>query len=292
MQLTKTTKKLLIIAGIIIAIILIVVFVINQLAATIIEGKIKTALDKNNTEYRVKIRDVGGNIFFGNIRIKDVEITPDSSLLKSIKDGTATTSTAFDIKIPLLRVAGVGIYDAIVNADIKLRIIEVKRAKIKIYKGKPNKVDKTLIQENTTSKKFNPDSIYLKNVTGLNIGEIALFDNEFQIWDLVTEKEILTNKLSRFNLTDFYIRKHEEIEHVFYLDVDECKIHISKEEFDLPGGDYKLSFNELDLSISDSTVRINKFQFKPTWEDKFKMAAQWKFTKEIYEVEAEDIDIH
>lgn len=292
MHLSKTTKRLLIIAGIIIGVFLIILFVINQFAASIIEGKIKAALDKNNTEYHVKIRDVGGNILFGNIRIKDVEIIPDSSLLKSIKDGNATTSTAFEVKIPLLRLAGVGMYDALVSADIKLNVIEIKKAKIKIYKGKPLTVNKTLNEEKTPSKKFNPDSIYLKNVTGLSIGRISLSDNEIQIWDLEKEKEILANKLSRFNLTGLYIRKYEEIQHVFYLDVTECKIHISKEEFDLPGGDYKLSFKELDLSISDSTLRINKLQFKPTWEDKFKMAAQWKFTKEIYDVEAEDVDIH
>ena len=292
MQFNKKQKKILIILGIIIGVFIIIIFVINFFAASIIEGKLKNALTKKDTEYHVNIRDVGGNIFFGNIRIKDIEIIPDSSLLQDIKDLTAPTSTAFEINIPLLRVVGINLYDAIVKADIKLNAIEVKRAKIKIYKGKAHKIEKSKIEQKPDSQKFDPDSIYLKNVAGISVGEILLVNNEFQIWDLEKNKEILANKLSRFSLTELYVRKYEGIKDVFYLDVNTCKVHISKEEFALPGGDYRLSFNKLDLSISDSTMRINKMEFKPTWKDKFKMATQWKYTKEIYDVEAQEVDLH
>jgi hypothetical protein len=292
MKLGKTHKKILIILGIIIAVFIIAIFVVNQFAASIIEGKIKTALDKNDTEYHVKIKDVGGNIFFGNIRVKDIEITPDSGLLRSIKEGTAPTTIAFEVLIPLLRITGVGIYDAIVNANIGLNSIEVKRAKIKIYKGKAHQKEKTKKQEIKSEKKFDPDSIYLRNVNGISVGKIALVDNQIQIWDLEDDKEIMANKLSKFSLTDFYISKYEGIQHFFYLDADSLQISISKEVFDLPGGDYKMSFSQLDFSAADSTLRIKKFEFKPTWDDKFKMAAQWKYTKEIFDVTAEEIDVH
>jgi hypothetical protein len=292
MKQSNSRKKLLIIVAIIAGVLLCAIFIINHFAASIIEGKIKTALDKNETGYSVKIRDVGGNIFFGNIRVKDIEIVPDSSLLLALKDGTASTSTAFAVKIPLLRITGVNIYDAVVNTNIGLNSIEVRKAKIKIYKGKAHKIDKNAKQEKTKVARFDPDSIYLKNVTGLSIGKVSLVDNEFQIWDLENDKEVIVNKLSQFSLTDFYIKKHEGVKHFFYLDVNKLRINIAKEEFDLPDGNYKLSFNQLDFSVSDSTIRIREFEFKPTWKDKFKMAAQWKFTKEIYDLEAEEIEVH
>ena len=278
--------------GIIVAIIFILIIIINQMAASLIEVKIKAALEKNQTEYLVKIGDVGGNIFFGNIRLKDIEIKPDSNLLQSIKDGTAPTSTAFDLDIPLIRIVGIGMYDAIVNSIIEVKTIQIKRAKIKIYKGKARKYEKDTIQEETQSARFNLDSIYLKNVSGISLEKIALINIDFQLWDIEKDKEILSNKLSKFELTGFYIHEYPDTVNVFYLDADELKVHISGEEFDLPGGEYKLSLKSLDYAKSDSVLRIKKMKFKPIWKDKFKMAAQWKFTKEIFDVEIDELNVY
>jgi len=290
MSLSKPTKRILIIFAIIIAAIFIVIFTVNQFAASILEGKLRTALAKNETEYRVNIRDVGGNIFFGNIRLKDIEIIPDSSLLQAVKEGTASTVTAFQADIPLLRITGVGIFDALVNKQIGLNTIELRDADIKIYKGKSHGDVK--IEKQKQKQTFNPDSIFIKNVSGISIGDILLRNNTIRLWDLENDSEILTNKMKKFEISNFKISKHSNVSDLFYLDVEKLNIHIASEEFDLPGGDYILSFQELDFSIADSTLKLHKFKLRPTWDDKFKMAAQWKYNREIYDLEVEEIDLH
>ena len=292
MQLSKSQKRWLIILSVFIGIILIVILTINLITASLIEGKVKAALEKNNSEYKVSIRKVGGNIFFGNIRVKDIIIKPDTSLLNKLKEGTAPTSSAFDIEIPLIRLVGVGMYDAIVNANISIKSIEIKRAKIKIYKGKPNDSIVLPPKKDPSSLKFDPDSIYLKNLNGISIGSVVLVDNEFMLYDIEEEKQITSNTLSELEITDFYITKYPDIKHVFFLDVFDLKLNIKGEKFELPGNDYYVSLDRITYAIADSTLRIKGLKFKPQWKDKFKMAAQWKYTQEIFDVEVGDITVH
>lgn len=292
MALSKNKKRLLIILSIVVAILLIFIVSINFIVATILKGKINTELEKNKTEYKITIDGVGGNIFFGNIRLKGLSIKPDSSLLRKMKEGTSQVSTAIDVTIPVLRIAGVGIYDALVDADVHIRKIELKRAKIKIYKGKKSGTPKEEKPEGQPKISLDPDSIYLKGINGLNIGSFVLMNNDVEVYDLEAEKTITSNKLSHFEVSKFYFDKHPDQENLFSINADELKITLEDEEFLTPDGYYKLKIKDFEYSTADSSIIIKELSLKPTYADKFKMASNFKYSKEIYELSVERINVH
>ena len=294
MQLTKSRKRLLIVFSVLVVIILAVILSLNLIIASLIRGKINTVLEKNNTRYEVSLGGVGGNIFFGNIRLKDVKIKPDSLMLAELKAGTSAAHVLVDAEIPLLRLAGVGLYEAIVDQNVSIRKIEIKRANIKLYRGdKPKDVaPKPPPENNKPIPSFDPDSIYLKNLGGLNIGSLVLEDNYFEFYDVTNDRQILSNAISELEFTGFYINKYPDNPHVFYLDAKESKLEIKSEEFEVPGGYYKLSLDKMRFHMSDTSLHIENFKFKPTYADKFKMAAEFKYTKKIYDVTIRKIDLH
>ncbi len=291
MQLSKTKKRLIIILSIILVIILAVIFSINLIIASLLRGNVNAALEKNRTEYKVTLGGVGGNIFFGNIRFKNITIKPDSNLLLKLKEGISTEGVAIDAEIPLLRIKGISMYDAIVNQNIDIKRIEIRRANIKILKGKkPDKVDRP-VDKPEEEGSFNPDSIYLNNVSGLSIGSIFLEKNIIEVYDLSKEEVVLKNSISDLEFTDFYIKKHPDSENIFYLVADSSRLLIDDEEFDVPGGNYKLKVKKLEFKMADTSLYIDGLQFRPRFNDKFKMASQWKYTKEIYDVGVDRIEL-
>ena len=94
MPLSKTRKRLLIVFSILLVIVVAVIFSLNLIIASLIRGKVNAALEKNNTQYQVTLGGVGGNIFFGNIRFKDITIKPDSTLLADLKAGNKSGARA------------------------------------------------------------------------------------------------------------------------------------------------------------------------------------------------------
>lgn len=291
MQLTKAKKRLLIILSIIVGIIIIFIFSVNFILATILRGQVNAAIEKNKTEYKISLGGIGGNIFFGNIRLKDIKVKPDSNLLFKIKEGISPVVFAVDAEIPLLRLSGIGIYKAIVNRDIDINSIEIRRANIKLYKGKKSEEAKKAEVKPKETKTFNPDSIYLKNITGLSIRSVLLENNIIEFYDLSKDEVILKNKISDFEFTDFYINKYEDAENLYYLDANNSKLVIDDEEFDVPGGYYKLKIKKVEFRMADSSLYIDKLEFKPTYKDLYKMAAEFKFTKEIYDLNVHRVEL-
>ena len=136
MKLTKSRKILLLITGIIVVIILAVVISLNLIIASLIQSEINSALEKNETGYKVSLGGVGGNILFGNIRLKDIHIEPDSNMLAKVRNGEMMPKTAIKADIPLIRIAHVGLMDAIVDKNIIIGSIEIRRASMTILQGK------------------------------------------------------------------------------------------------------------------------------------------------------------
>ena len=293
MKFSKIQKRLAIFFGILLIIIIGVILSLNLIIATILRAKINTALEHNKTAYKITLGGVGGNIFFGNIRFREITIKPDSSLFQHLKEGTSMEYMAVDAEIPLIRLTGFGLYNAIVSKDIDIGKIEIRDANIRLFRGGGKAANAANAEKKTEHRAaFNPDSIYLKNVSGFRIGTIQLTDNTIELFDVNEDESILKNLFSRLRLTGLDVKKKPDSEDVFYVASDHLKLEIEDEEFDLPGGDYRLFFKDMEFNMSDTTLIISDLIFTPTEPDRLNIAAKYKYTREIFDVSVVRIELH
>lgn len=281
MKLKKAQKIVVYIFGGLVALILIAIFSINYIVGNIIETKIFDALNKHESaDYHVDLRKVNVNILTGNINLKDIKINPDSSFITRLKEGKTDQSVAIELFIPTFRLGGIGLFKAITNKDININKILLKRAEFRLIIGDNSKERK----EVDTKKEFNIDSIYMKGIDGISIGKIEFLNCRFEIYDLIKDQSIIKNNDLRFELKDFYLKELDGDNDYFSLHLDHLECELLKEEFIVPGGNYILTFDRFYFDLYDSTLEIDKLEYKPTYKDKYELAKKLKFTSEIYDI--------
>ena len=291
MTLTKFQKVFLIIIGSIVVVIAIASVAINLILGSVIEGKIRSALDDNkDANYSLGIEGASFNILSGNIRLKGLSVVPDSSFLEKVKNGEAQTSTAYKIYIPVFRLVGIGIYDAVVHQDVQLRKIELKKAHIQILKGKKIDTPKK-VQTPEEKAKFNPDSIFIAGLQGFKIDKIEFKKFKVYVVDLETEEIIREQKNLGIEIRGIELDKISDSLDLFMLNTDAAVIEFPKQEFNLPGGYYKLGFKHLKITPADSLIVLKGLKLKTTYSDKYEMAKKLHFTSEIFDIDLEELRV-
>lgn len=291
MTLTKFQKVFLIILGSFVVVIAIAIVAINLVLGAVIEGKIRSALDDNkDANYSLDIEGASFNILSGNIRLKGLSVIPDSSFLEKVKNGEAHTSTAYNIYIPVFRLVGIGIYDAVVHQDVQLRKIELKKALIQILKGKKIDTPKK-VQTPEEKTKFNPDSIFIAGLQGFKIDKIEFKKFKVYVVDLETEEIIREQKNLGIEIRGIELDKISDSLDLFTLNTDAAVIEFPKQEFNLPGGYYKLGFKHLKITPADSLIVLQGLKLKTIYSDKYEMAKKLHFTSEIFDIGLEELRV-
>lgn len=257
-----------------------VVIIINLIIGNIIENKIKNSLSsKERINYIIELRNVNANILTGNINLKDLKITPDSSFIEKLINGESDQSTAVYAMIPTFRLAGIGLYKALTSKNIDIRKILFKKAELKIYLGK-NPKNKT----EAGDKKMNADSIFIKGLNGIDIGSIEFSKCKLEVFDLVNDIQIMQSEDLELEIDGIQLKELEGQNNYFKIDVDHLSVEILKERINMPNGNYYMTFDRLYLNLADSLVELEGFIYKPTYEDKYELTKKIEYTSEIFDV--------
>jgi len=289
MKLKKPTRRLVIILTSVLFILIIAVLVLNAYLGSIIEGKIREALNNNKTKYIVSLRDVKFNIISGNLKVYDLSIEPDSTLLDAVKNGNAPVNMVEGAEIPEFKIAGIGYYQALVNRNFVVRKIELSDAHVIIYRGAKPKYKKEQFE---IRQQFSVDSIYIEKLGGINLKKFIFSDCKLEIFDLVKDDYVLQTGSVDAELTGMDLVKRKGLDHVFMLGFYDFKMEVSFDEFKLPGGWYNLGIDKLTFNMPDSSFLIRDLKFWPQYDDLNKMAKDQKFTKEIYDVSIDEIKLY
>ncbi len=289
MSLSKTKKVALILSSIIVLVLIIAVIIVNIFLGNIIEGKLREAMNKTETNFKVSIRDVRFNIISGNLKVLDLEIQPDSNFLQMVKNGEAHISTVQGAEVPVFKIAGIGLYEALVDGIIDLRKIELSKAHVTIYKGKKPKLE---IKQKGNKKAFRTDSIYIKDLNGIDLNRIVFDQCKVDVYDLVEEKFVMQSGKIDIELTGVDLIEKPEKNDVFELGFDRFRMELSIDKFKLPGGWYNLHVKQLKYNKADSSISIKNLKYWPQYTDLDKMAKDQKFTKEMFNVEVKTIDVY
>ncbi len=290
MTLSKKQKRWLIISGIIVGTLLVFVLALNLIIANIIEKKITNALKSYpETNYHITLGRVGVNILNGNVNLRGLQIEPDTSFIEQLKQGELMQSMVVRAEVPLFRLAGFSLFDAIVDGKIDVRRILIKNAKVQLLVGKSKKKKPKAVEEG--KKKFRIDSIRIEGLSGINLGKFDLKNFKIEILDVVENKIISENKRLDIDIVGIESVKLEGEDNYFAFHAKNAELNLSEEEFNLPGGNYKISIENMRMKFSDSLVVITDFVLKPQIEDRFAMAKKLVYTTGIFNVKVHEIRI-
>ena len=290
MALSKKQKYWWIIVGIIVGVLLVVMFSINLILANIIHERVTNAL-KNHPDkhYHITLEKVGVNILNGNVNFKNLEIEPDTNFVEQLKAGNLKQSIVLRAQVPLFRLAGFGLYDALTTGEINIRKILIKNANIQLLVGKARQKKPADYKEKTSQFKF--DSIQIKGVSGIELGEFELQNFKIEFFDVLKNEIISENKQLDIEIMGIETAKLEGEGDYFAFYFKDGELNLSEKELKLPGGNYKISLEKMRLNLSDSSLLITDFVLKPQIEEKFAMAKKLVYTTGIFNVKAHEIKL-
>lgn len=289
MSLTKKRKILYIILGTIICILVVVILSINYILAGIIEGKITNALDNlPDKNYHITLEDVGVNILNGNVNLKGLQIEPDTAFIEALKNGETDKSMAVRVSVPLFRLAGLNMKNAITEKEIDIRKILFKNAALQLIVGKKKTTKKPAIDQEV-DKEFQIDSIQIEGLNGIKLGKFELSNFSFEIINAQSNEIVLDNKDLNLIVAGVNLIKLSGDGDFFRLQAKNGYVELTEENLKLPGGLYQIAMQKMRLDFSDSTMVIEKFKLKPQIEDRFEMARKLKFTEGIFNVAVDEI---
>jgi len=288
MTMSKKQKRWLIISGIIVGILLVFVLVLNLIIASVIEKKITNALKAHpEKNYHITLGRLGVNILNGNVNLRGLQIEPDSSFIEQLKQGELMQSMAIRAEVPLFRLSGFNLFDAIVDGEIDIRKILIKNAKVQLLVGKSQQ-KKPKIEEKEKAK-FKIDSIRIEGISGIKLGRFDLKNFKIEVLDVVKNEIISENKSLNIDIVGIESVKLEGEDHYFAFHARNAELNLSEEEFKLPGGNYKISLKNLKMNLADSLIVITDFVLKPQIEDRFVMAKKLVYTAGIFNMKAHEI---
>ena len=290
MTLSKKQKRWLIILGIVVGILLVFVLALNLIIASVIEKKIINALKSHpEKNYHITLDRVGVNIINGNVNLRGLQIEPDSVFIEQLKRGELMQSMAIRAEVPLFRLAGFNLIDAIADGEIDIRKILIKNAKVQLLVGKSQQKKPKSDEEG--KGKFKIDSIRIEGLSGIKLGKFDLTSFKIEVFDVVENKIISENKSLNIDIVGIESVKLEGEDNYFAFHARNAELNLSEEGFKLPGGNYKISIKNMRMKLSDSLIVITDFVLKPQIEDRFAMAKKLVYTTGIFNVKVHEIRI-
>ena len=288
MAMSKKQKRWFVIIGIIVGVLLVFVLALNLIIASVIEKKITNTLENHpEKNYRITVGRVGVNVLNGNVNLRGLQIEPDTSFIEQLKRGELMQSMVLRAEVPLFRLAGFDLYNAIANGVIDIRKILIKNAKVQLLIGKSQQIKPKSLEEEKA--KFRIDSIRIEGISGIKLGKFDLQNFKIEVFDVVENKIISKNKRLDIDIVGIETVKLEGEGNYFAFHARNAELNLSEEELKLPGGNYQISLKNLKMNLADSLIVITDFVLKPQIDDRFAMAKKLVYTTGIFNVKVYEI---
>ncbi|MBC8321745.1 MAG: hypothetical protein H8E34_13600 [Bacteroidetes bacterium] len=290
MIILKKHKKLIVISSIVIASIVLLILIAQFIIGNILQSKLENSLaNREEGKYNIDIGNVKLNLFTMTLILKDVHVIPDTTLIDQLKQKQAKQNIAIRLNIPTLRVRNIGLFDFIFYRQVDVGSFILKDAEIVLFNaGKSTpKSEKT----DEKSDKFNIDSIVLPGLEGVNLNKFSIINLALNVIDINNNDTVFF--ISSFNLLfkNIALIKNESDTAGFNLVLKDIDLHMSDEQFRLPGGKYLLSFNDMSFNSDHALLAIKKLKIKPLY-GRSKMVSMSKYQDEIFDCELEKVEIH
>ncbi len=259
---------------------------LNIILESILQNKITTELDllSQEDEYTLGIKDVDVNIFRGNVSISGFYAKPTETLFESFTKGETKRDVLHELLVSKASLSGLGLYRLIINKQLLIDKIDVDELHFNLYR--PEKKYQVNAVEKTKKSTFSLDSIHVPGVEKIHLTEMQVEDYGLHVID-ASSKDTLSSYQGKellFNGLDM-----DEIEGntgYFTFDNSALELQLKQQEFDLDGGLYAISFDNLHYKYYEQEIKLINFEVKPV-ASPAEFSARFNKT---YDISASSID--
>ncbi len=274
---SKTKKRLLILAGILLVIVVAVIFSINGIISGIITGKIDNILKNHPVKnYEISFQRVGYNLLNHSARVVNFTLTPTRDYLDSL------TATGFSYMVPEIHlgrliVAGLDYKKALSDKHIDLNKIRIKKLEVTLWKiaGKPK-------PSNKGAQSQIPDSIQINGLDGVFIHQFIIEKSKVELVDWKTKKVLATHSELSALFNDFKLTSSGHHNGFFHASVADATMQLDDFAFFTPDKLYKLSAKRITLNWRDKELFFYKLRYQPLYSKK-NFSKHIKYQKERYD---------
>ncbi len=284
------SKKKYVVTGMVIAVLVIIILIANFYAGSIAEKKIRKALQTSGSGYLIDFDRAKINFFTMTVIIKDLTITPDSTLLAQYKGKKSVQKSLYKVEIPVLRLRHIDAVSILGTKQIDIREIIFNKMVLTLITG-GGKQERRRVTEEQVDKGININRIALPEIGGVGIGLIKFNAFTLYVVNLPKEDTVLVNKGADFTLDNLRLIKNPLDTNTFRLVTEDVRLDIEDESFDFSTKDYKLSFSRLNFSIREKLLHVENLKVSPK-RNMYAMASAKKFRSDVFNVTTDMIDVH
>jgi len=279
MKFSKKSKLALAILLIIATVLLIANFVVSNL----LSKKVADLLMNQKIEnHQVSIGKTKFSLFDRSLVFKEIHFTPSDSAMIKLKDPSPDLNALHKISISRLKLRGIHLFPLIFSKNI---IVEQLIIDDPLYQRFSNNKQTEPAKK---SKKINLDSIPIKGIGGFELDRIKVSNLKFQVVEIENNKITFENKPMSFGFSGFKLE--DTGDQVFKLSAVDDIFEISTIKVDFPKEKYSFSLDKIHFNFVENTMLIKNLSYVPLI-DKAKLANTYRFNKEVYTMDLEEIRI-
>ncbi len=226
----------------------------------------------SNGLYRITVGDMQPDLLASSLLLKNVVLTPDSSVLALQKKAGTLPDDVFSISFKSLLIEGVNLDDAITSKTMDYKLVKLVQPHITILHSKSEK--KELSNEDFSTR-------FLKQMEKLSINQLIVEDGTVIIANASTRKKI--NRLNQVSvdlknvLLDSAARKNRK----GILFSETAIIQFKNFVKPTPDDVYNLKMGSVTIREPQQTVKLANVSFTSPFGKKA-FAAKQNFSKELY----------
>lgn len=236
--------------------------------------------------YRIDFKSINLNVITGSLALRDVTLTPDTSVFDSLKKLQLAPAHTFELKLKKLQITRVGILTAYFKKRIDVNEILLQQPSINMIFNKVTKKRDTLKDEKSLyeqiSKTFK--SVHVKSIKIVDadfdyINKTAAKKTKNSIKHLdITVNDFLLDSLSGTDTSRFYYTKEVSFQLAGYKSVTKDKM-------------YSMKIDTIKGSTASKKITVKGFKLTPLY-DELTFARKYKIQKDRYNLAFEKIEFN
>lgn len=239
-------------------------------------------------EQFISIDDVDVNVTKGSVFIKGIRVMPDSLYYEKFENGEIATKMLADIQIGEIELAGLNVKSILWHGRIDSATISIKNVITNIYLGDHKEDPNSVPEKNHTSIL---DSLYLKGLKSINVGEIQVNNYQLNVIDAHTNDTISSFSGDNLELTGVDFEKRQDGVDLFQLQTEKLELKLEKQRLKLAKDEYEINLGALEFKNSDQILKLVDISYSPT-KSLEHLASQKKYSTDLFDVHFKNLTVY
>ncbi len=285
-------KTLFYLALISVGVLLVSFFFINPILEKVTDSYLKNTIKdfSEQKQYELGYDAIEINILKGQLRVINLQGSPIEERWEQFRNGNTKVSVLKEISVSNAELRGLQLWHFLWDGELELHSITVDELQLNLYRNNSSP-PKSKVSIAEQKKKFSLDSLRLPGLEYVKLGKIQFENYGLHILDMDTKDTISSYAGTELRIDKVSLHKSPQNKSPFLVyDLSELKLLLEQQNITPKGGTYAIAFQKLTYTLSDNSISIQDFSFKPRIsKEGFKEKERYSF--EIYDCAFDSLKI-